>query len=233
MTARDIEQAYATLAKRDRVLASLLQEYGPQEPFQWHDGGRTGSSQFAAMLLHIVGQKISAISAFAVYDRVASATDGIPTPTGVLRLGAGRLRACGLSEAKASYVLDFAQAQATGAIDIEGMEGLDDEQVVSTLTTVRGIGVWSAETFLIHNLRRPDVLPAGDLGLRRAVRNRWSTDGLPTVAELRAIGVAWSPYRSYAAALLWRSLRPVGELSDPKARALSRAASKSTPVGDT
>lgn len=228
MAANDLERVYGLLAARDAVLAKVIEEYGHPEPFEWHDGGRTGSSQFAAMLLHIVGQQISAVVAFAVYDRVAASTGGIPTPTGVLELGAERLRACGLSGAKATYALALSQAQASGLIDIENMTGLDDAQVIAELTAVRGIGLWSAQTFLIHNLRRPDVLPEGDLGVRRAVRDLWSLDRLPTVAEVRKRGAEWAPYRSYAAALLWRSLRPVGEPSDPKARALSRVGRRPT-----
>ena len=78
------------------------------------------------------------------------------------------------------------------------------------------------ETFLVHNLQRPDVLPAGDLGIRRAVQRQWGLDELPSVKDVRAHGAAWAPYRTYAGALLWRSLSPPGEPSDPKARALSR-----------
>lgn len=222
MAANDLERAYGVLADRDVVLAKVIEEYGHPEPFAWHDGGRTGSSRFAAMLLHIVGQQISAVVAFAVYDRVAEASGGLPTPEDILALGAERLRDCGLSGAKATYALALAQAQATG-LDIENLTGLDDAEVIARLTAVRGIGLWSAQTFLIHNLSRPDVLPEGDLGVRRAVRDLWSLDRLPTVAEVRGRGAAWAPYRSYAAALLWRSLRPAGEPSDPKARALSRA----------
>jgi 3-methyladenine DNA glycosylase/8-oxoguanine DNA glycosylase len=176
------------------------------------------------MLLHIVGQRISAASAFTVYDRIIAATGGVPTPSGVLELGLAGLRGCGISTAKATYALNLAEAQAEHRIDIERMDRRSDTEALAALTGVPGIGTWSAETFLIHNLRRPDVLPADDRGLREAVRNRWQLDRLPTVGEVRTRALAWSPYRSYAAALLWRSLRPPGELSDPKARALSAQA---------
>jgi 3-methyladenine DNA glycosylase/8-oxoguanine DNA glycosylase len=89
---------------------------------------------------------------------------------------------------------------------------------------VHGIGLWSAQTFLIHQLHRPDVLPAGDGGIRRAIQQAWELDELPAVNEVRDRAAGWAPYRSYAAALLWRSLRPADEPSDPKARALSREA---------
>ena len=96
--------------------------------------------------------------------------------------------------------------------------------MIAALTAVRGIGLWSAQTFLIHQLHRPDVLPAGDGGIRRALRDAWNREELPTVNEIRDRAAAWAPYRSYAAAILWRSLRPANEPSDPKARALNRQA---------
>jgi DNA-3-methyladenine glycosylase II len=212
--------AYRDLARRESVFARLITGYGRPDPFEWHDGGRTGSSQFAAMLLHIVGQQTSAVAAFAIYDRISAATGGIPAPAGVLGLGQGRLRACGLSAARAGYALNLAEAQTTGAIDIEHFDTLGDSDAIAALTAVRGIGTWSAETFLIHNLHRPDVLPAGDLGIRRAVQAQWHLDKLPSPREVRSRASAWAPWRSYAAAMLWRSLRPPGEASDPKQRAL-------------
>jgi DNA-3-methyladenine glycosylase II len=212
--------AYGELARREPVFAMLIARYGRPDPFEWHDGGRTGSSQFAAMLLHIVGQQISAVAAFMIYDRISAATGGIPAPAAVLSLGLDRLRACGLSAARAGYALALAEAQTTGAIDLEHLDALGDADVIAALTAVRGIGTWSAETFLIHNLHRPDVLPAGDLGLRRAIQAQWHLDQLPAVREVRSRASAWAPWRSYAAALLWRSLRPPGEASDPKQRAL-------------
>jgi DNA-3-methyladenine glycosylase II len=88
---------YRFLTDRDPVLTRLVETYGHPDPFEWHDGGRTGSSNFAAMTLHIVGQQISAIAAFAVFDRIAAAVGAIPTPDSIIALGAERLRECGLS----------------------------------------------------------------------------------------------------------------------------------------
>jgi 3-methyladenine DNA glycosylase/8-oxoguanine DNA glycosylase len=202
------------------MFARLIALYKHPSPFDWHDGGRTGSSQFAAMLLHIVGQQISAVVAFRIYDRIAIACGGIPTATALLRIGPELLRDTGLSTMKASYVLALAEAQVNGAIDIEAMAEMDDAEVITTLTAIRGIGLWSAQTFLIHNLARPDVLPAADLGIRRAIAAQWQLTELPGPKAVTDRAAAWAPYRSYAAALLWRSLAPPGEESDPKARAL-------------
>jgi 3-methyladenine DNA glycosylase/8-oxoguanine DNA glycosylase len=218
--ADDLNQAYRELARQEPVFRHLIHEYGRPAPFAWHDGGRTESSQFAAMMLHIVGQRISAVAAFRIYDRISATLGGIPTPPRILGLGQDRLRTCGLSAAKASYAVALARAQATGGIDIEHLDGLSDAEVITALTAVPGIGVWSAETFLVHNLRRPDILPAGDLGIRRAVQTQWHLGCLPASGDVRSRAAAWTPWRTYAAALLWRSLRPRGEASDPKQRAL-------------
>lgn len=229
MTAATIDRSfdpgvYRVLSGREPVLAGLVDTYGYPPPFEWHDGGRTGDSQFAAMLLHIVGQQISASVAFRVYDRVAAACGGIPSAAAVLTLQARRLEAAGLSRAKASYITALARAQADGVIDIEAMGDLEDAQVIAQLTAIHGIGLWSAQTFLIHNLARPDVLPAGDLGIRRACAGLWTMSSLPSPGAVKTLSTGWAPYRSYASALLWRSLAPAGEESDPKARALQRNA---------
>jgi DNA-3-methyladenine glycosylase II len=214
-------RAYTELARREPVLAELISSYGEPAAFEWHDGGRTGSSQFAAMLLHIVGQQISAASAFTIYDRIRARSVGVPTAEAVLELGVDALHACGLSEAKAGYATALAQAQLAGTLDIENLGALNDQEAIDRLTRVRGIGLWSAQTFLVHNLGRPDVLPESDNGIRKAIRRLWQLDAIPTLSEVCARGEAWAPYRSYAAALLWRSLAPVDQLSDPKERALA------------
>jgi DNA-3-methyladenine glycosylase II len=222
--------AYLTLAGAEPVFAGLIDAYGHPCPFDWHDGGRTGSSQFAAMLLHVVGQQISAVVAFRIYDRIADACGEIPTAAAILALGEPALRTAGLSAAKATYALALAQAQSEGTIDIEGMSSLDDAAIIAALTAVRGIGLWSAQTFLIHNMARPDVLPAGDLGIRRAVAAQWHLLDLPSPGAVAGRGAAWAPYRSYAAALLWRSLAPASEESDPKARALQQERATTRPA---
>jgi DNA-3-methyladenine glycosylase II len=221
-------RAYRALGRNDPVFQRLIEVYGESPPFDWHDGGRTGTSLFAAMTLHIVGQQISAAVAFRIYDRLAAACGGLPTAAAVLRLRATRLREIGLSTAKASYLTALADAQTNGDIDIEAMAELDDATVIAELTAIRGIGPWSAQTFLIHNLARPDVLPSSDLGIRRAMAAQWQLRELPSPKAVSELGQSWAPYRSYAAALLWRSLAPVGAESDPKARAIAAERAAST-----
>jgi DNA-3-methyladenine glycosylase II len=209
------EVAYQRLAETEPVLAGLIRTYGKPDPFLWADGGRTGTSHFAAMALHIIGQQISTTVAFTIYDRIAATTGSVLDPRGVLALGADRLRACGLSRAKADYLLGLAQAQTDGTIDIEHLSGLDDTEATAALTAMRGIGLWSAQMFLVHQLQRPDVLPAGDVGIRRGIRLAWELPETPSVEEARITALPWSPYRTYAAALLWRSLRPADPIPAP------------------
>ena len=199
---------YASLLEDDRVLRAISAEHGQPDPFRWDVGDRTGTSNFAAMVLHIAGQQISTAVAFVLFDRLAAASGAIPDPESVLSLGPERLRSLGFSRAKASYLTSLAEMQIEGGVDVDGLGRLDDEQATAALTVVPGIGRWSAEMFLIHQLKRPDVLPAGDLGIRRAVESAWKLPGLPPIEHVRELGRDWAPSRTYASALLWASLRP-------------------------
>jgi DNA-3-methyladenine glycosylase II len=159
------------------------------------------------MLVHIVGQQLSVAASFTIYDRLVRAVGGgVPTPNAVALLGVDGLRACGLSAPKAEYALALAEAEGAGGLDIEHLDEVPDEEVVARLTAVRGVGLSSAHTFLVRNLGRPDVLPEANNGIRRAIQRLWETPNPPTPAEVRERGEGWAPYRSYAAALLWRSL---------------------------
>ncbi|WP_062432431.1 DNA-3-methyladenine glycosylase family protein [Herbidospora daliensis] len=188
----------------DPVLARLIGEVGEPDPFAWFSPGRFGPTHFSGLVLHVVSQQISTAVAFTFFDRIKAAAGGFPTPEAILAMGAERLRECGLSGAKTAYLLDLAHRQARGLLDLDGLAGLADAEVVAALTEVKGVGVWTAQSFLIAQLHRPDVLPAGDQGIRRAVERAWQLEGLPSIAEVQARGLPWAPYRTYAAALLWR-----------------------------
>ncbi|MFC6161707.1 DNA-3-methyladenine glycosylase family protein [Kribbella jiaozuonensis] len=214
--------AYQALTELEPAFRVLLDRYGEVDPFVWHDGGRTGTSNFAAMALHITGQQISTRVAFTVFDRISTLVGGTPTPQRIAAVEFDRLRATGLSNAKTRYIQSLARAQLDGAIDLENMDDLDDAAAVEQLIAQPGIGRWSAEMFLIHQLHRADVLPAGDVGIRWGIQQLWQLDQPPTIPDTVDRGRAWSPYRSYAAALLWRSLAPTDQLADPKERELAR-----------
>ena len=148
-----------------------------------------------------------------LFRRVEAAAGGTLDPGGVVGLGTERLRELGLSRAKATTVVGVAERHLAGTLDTDRLAGASDDEVTAALTAARGVGPWTAQMFLIHQLRRPDVLPAGDLGIRHAVAAgwQWQGSGLPSAAEVAQLGRGWRPYRTYAAALLWASLRPAAD----------------------
>jgi DNA-3-methyladenine glycosylase II len=206
MTQTSVVAGYAVLGRADPVLDRLIQKVGTPDPFAFPDGGRTSGNNFAGMVLHIIAQQISIKVALVLYDRLTAALDAPPTPVGVLRLDLDQLRALGMSHSKASYLHYLADAVVAGDLAIDALDEVRDDDVITALTRVKGIGPWSAEMFLIHQLRRPDILPAGDLGIRTAVQRAYTLTDLPLIADVRQRGTAWSPYRTLASTLLWRSL---------------------------
>ncbi len=130
----------------------------------------------------------------------------MPAPEQILAADPQRLRDAGLSWPKVSYVRDLAERVADGELDLEQIAQLSDDEVVERLTEVKGIGRWTAEMFLIFHLGRPDVLPVGDLGIRRAAQLTYGLDELPDPEQLERIAEPWRPHRTLACLYLWRSL---------------------------
>ena len=207
-TSIDVDAMYDLLLGRDAVLSSIAEIHGRPDPFTWPGQAPTRTSHFAALVMHVIGQQISARVALLLFDRLETAVDGRVEPMRVARLGVEKIRALGLSQAKSTAVTGLAEMHLTGVLDTDELDDLADEQVMAALTAARGIGPWTAQLFLIHQLRRPDVLPAGDLGIRQAIERAWALPALPTIEEVREFGRRWSPQRTCAAALLWASLRP-------------------------
>ncbi|MBG6239990.1 DNA-3-methyladenine glycosylase II [Mycetocola sp. CAN_C7] len=210
----DIERTYAKLCQLDPRFADIIERVGTPDPFHFPDGGRTADSNFAGMVMHILAQQIATRVALVLFDRLVTATGGPLTPETVLRLDVQQLKAIGTSHSKAMYIQALAEAVDSGKLDIERLEGVSDGKAEESLTQIKGIGPWSAEMFLIHQLRRSDILPAGDLGIRAAVRKLDSLLEVPTIDEVRARAEVWKPYRTYAAALLWRSLSEPGSKAE-------------------
>lgn len=156
----------------------------------------------------IVGQQLSTRSASAIYQRLLDRFGGrAPTPEDVLAGDPDELRtAVGLSHAKVRYLRSLAEHILDGSLRLDRLHDLPDEEVTAELVAVDGIGDWSADMFLILHLRRPDVLAAGDLGIRRAVMLRYGLPGMPKPAQVYEIGERWRPHRTLACLYLWRSL---------------------------
>ena len=166
-----------------------------------------------ALLRAIVGQQLSTKAARTIYGRVLELFGGsTPSPEQLLEAEEGELRACGLSGRKVEYVRDLASHVIEGELELDRLERLSDAEVIEEIVAVRGLGVWTAEMFLIFHLERPDVLSGGDLGIRKAVQIEYGLSEMPTPARVIEIGEPWSPQRSLASLYLWESLAnaPVG-----------------------
>jgi len=137
---------------------------------------------------------------------VVKAVDGKVTPESILKLRPSRMRTLGLSGQKTAYIRDLARHTRDGAVIFEELRELPDTDVIERLTRVKGIGVWTVHMFLIFALRRLDVLPTGDLGIRNAIRKAYNMTEMPKPAEVEALAVRWRPYCTVASWYLWRSL---------------------------
>jgi DNA-3-methyladenine glycosylase II len=166
------------------------------------------ADHYGALVRSIVGQQLSTKAARAIYGRLTEWFGGrTPRPEEVLAADPEALRAAaGLSRAKVGFLRSLAEHVRDGSLELERLDELPDEQVIAELVLVKGLGSWSAHMFLMFHLGRPDVLPVGDLGIRRAVMLRYGLPGLPAPAELERIAEPWRPYRTLACRYLWRSL---------------------------
>jgi DNA-3-methyladenine glycosylase II len=188
------------------VLAAVIDEVGA-DGLGDARAGRPGD-HYGALVRSIVGQQLSTKAARSIYARLTDRFDGrTPTPVEVLEDDPDELRAAaGLSRAKVSYLRSLAEHVVDGSLELDRLDSLPDEEVVAELVAVRGLGVWSAHMFLMFHLQRPDVLPVGDLGIRRAIMLRYGLPALPGPAEIEQIAEPWRPHRTLACRFLWRSL---------------------------
>jgi DNA-3-methyladenine glycosylase II len=200
----DAAAPYRALARRDQALARLIADHGRPDPFAWDVlDEAVGGDPFAELVLHIVSQQISTRAALTIFGRLRTILDGAVTPERIEARAEDELRAAGVSAAKARALLDLARRVLDGRLSFARLERSDDATAQAELDAVRGIGPWSAQMFLLHNLRRPDVFPSADVGLMRAAQSAFALPSRPTTAELEQRAEGWRPFRSYAAALLW------------------------------
>ncbi len=196
---RTLREAVDHLRGTDAVLGRLAGRLGPCEL-------HATSNAFQVMLETIVSQQLSTRAAQAIYDRLARAIGGrSPRPRDVLRLSHADLVACGLSRSKATYVLEVAQAFERGRLTRRTFGKMTDGEVVDALTSIRGVGEWSAHMFLIFALNRLDVFPVGDLSLRRTMMVQYRLRSGTRPERLERIAERWRPYRTVGTLYLWRS----------------------------
>lgn len=203
LTTADCLRARRALARRDPVLAGIMRKIGPCRLIE----ARAGRDPFAAVIQAIVSQQLSTKAADTIYRRfLALFPHNVPSAVDILAASDTTLRSVGFSRQKVSYLRDLSTKVSDGAVLFESLPSLHDEQVIESLVQVKGIGRWSAEMFLIFQLRRPDVWPVDDLGIRKAVQQAYRLRSLPTRERLQRLGETWRPYRSVASWYLWASL---------------------------
>jgi DNA-3-methyladenine glycosylase II len=197
-----MHQAELQLAKNDKLLAPVIKASGPCriKPHTDHYGELVGS---------IVGQQLSTKAAATIWQRVLGLFGGkMPTPQQLIKINDQKLRDAGLSWAKVGYVKDLAQHILDKRLDLDHVATMPNDQLIEQLTAVKGLGEWSAHMFMIFGLGRLDVLPVGDLGVRKAVMALYGLDAMPDPAQIVTIANQnkWHPYESVAAWYLWQSL---------------------------
>lgn len=195
-----MRKAIVHLKKSDPILSSVIKRVGPfrmefREP------------EFETLVRSIVYQQLSGKVAAVIFGRLL---DLVPkkklTPKAILKLKPQQMRRAGLSNRKTAYIRDLAAKTAAGLVDFGVIPSLSDDEVIETLTQIKGVGVWTAHMFLIFALRRPNILPTGDLGIRMAIKKIYNLDELPRHEHMEEISGPWHPYRSVATWYLWRSL---------------------------
>jgi DNA-3-methyladenine glycosylase II len=194
-----MKAAIRHLTESDPVLAQIIGQVGPflfsrREP------------TFETLARSITFQQLNGKAAQTIFERVRKAAGRRFTPSAFLRLTPEQLRACGLSRQKIASLTDLAERTARKEINFRKLHLLTDEEVIAQLSQVRGVGVWTAQMFLMFALERLNVMPAGDLGIRNAVRKAYGLADIPKPSDLLAISEKWHPYCSVASWYLWRSL---------------------------
>jgi DNA-3-methyladenine glycosylase II len=184
----------------DPAFGSLVARVGPVRL------GPVREDPFRSLARAIVYQQLAGRAAETIHGRFVDAVGGEVSPGAVLAAAEGVLQAAGLSRNKRAALRDLALRCAEGAVRLDELPALDDEEVIERLTTVRGVGRWTAEMFLLFDLRRPDVWPVGDLGVRNGLSRLLARSEALTPAEAELVGVGYRPWRSAAAWYCWRAV---------------------------
>ena len=206
-----MRKAILYLKKSDPVMRGIIERIGP---FKMQYGEPT----FHSLAEAIIYQQLNGNAALTIFKRFAALAGEPLTPEGILKVTPEQMRSVGLSKQKSSYLLDMAGRAHGGTLDFSHLAEMSEDQVIEHLTQVKGVGVWTAHMFLIFSLRRPNVLPVGDLGVRMAIQRAYRKRKPPTPKQVEQIGKGWHPYCSYAAWYLWRSLEFPKEKPAPHRR---------------
>jgi DNA-3-methyladenine glycosylase II len=209
-----MRKAILHLKKMDPVMRAIIERVGP---FRMEFGEPT----FHSLAESIAYQQLNGKAALTIFKRFTDLAGDPLTPQGILKLTPAQMRSVGLSKQKSSYLLDMAERAQRGELDFSHIHELSDDGVIEHLTQVKGVGVWTAHMFLMFTLKRPDILPTGDFGIRMAMykyyldrrKNAWGSPKarkrkivLPNPEQMEKIAKSWEPYRSIACWYLWKSL---------------------------
>jgi len=208
------------LRRVDPHLRSIIDRVGPcrLEPH---------ADRFGALVRSIISQQISSKAAASINRRLVEMGGEPHRPARLLELGEPNLRTIGLSSAKARYVHNLAEAVTSGQLPLDGFDdSWDDEAIIQSLTAIKGIGVWTAEMFLIFALNRPDILPTSDLGVRVGLRDRHGLAALPKPRDCQVLAEAWRPYRTIASWYLWKGTDSTSTSSSPSPAGAGRKSSR-------
>lgn len=194
-----MRRAILHLKKSDPVLAAIIERIGPYRI-------EYGDPTFHSLAEAIVYQQLNGKAAVTIFKRFADLAGNPITPQGILKLTDEQMRAVGLSKQKSSYLKEMAERAIRGELDFSRLGNMTDAEVIEHLTQVKGVGVWTAQMFLMFTLKRPNVLPTGDYGIQNAIRKHYRKRKLPRPAHMEKIAKSWEPYRSVACWYLWKSM---------------------------
>jgi DNA-3-methyladenine glycosylase II len=213
MSRVSLAHAVSEVAARDPVLANLVALAGPlgHRP-------RDPDGHFGMLVRAIVFQQLAGTAARAIHQRVRATVDGQLTPDALAAVPDATLRAAGLSANKLASLRDLSAKVLDGTVELDRLSRRTDEEIVARLSTVRGIGTWTAEMFLMFQLRRRDVWPVDDLGVRQGYGLTWGIDPPPAAKELLPLGERFRPYRSIVARYCWEAVALFRGGTDPSLR---------------
>ncbi len=194
-----MKRALEHLKQADPVLAAIIARVGPLQP-------NYRPPTFENLVRSIAYQQLNGKAAATIFQRLADACGGAISPEALEKLSDADLRKVGMSKQKSSYLRDLAHKTNTGEIDFARLPDLTDEEVIEDLTRVKGIGVWSAQMFLMFALRRPNVMPTADFGINMAIRKAYRMRTVPKPKRILQLSKKWQPYCSLACYYLWRSI---------------------------
>jgi DNA-3-methyladenine glycosylase II len=194
-----MRKAILHLKRADPVLATIIERVG-QFRMNYEEPA------FQSLAEAIVYQQLHGKAAATIFQRLTDLAGTPLTAEGILKLSTEQLRSVGLSKQKLSYLRDLAARTEARELDFARLPDLPDAEVIRQLTQVKGIGVWTAHMFLMFSLRRPDILPTGDLGIQMAIRKHYRKRKLPGPMQMEKIARCWAPYRSVACWYLWQSM---------------------------